>query len=1552
MIKNRMMKILITSITVFILSFIATGNFSVKAAEISGTCGESVTYVLSDDGELLTISGTGDMYDLQAPDMDPDFVNSNFPEKIAGVKKVVITEGVTSIGDYIFEGCVSLELIELPSTLNSIGHCSFRGCISLKGIELPGSIDFIGDNAFSNCESLANFDFPANIDTVPEFCFVGCKNLSSITLHEGLKMIKKQAFGDCPLLTTIQLPKTVTQIDAYAFEGDTSLTSINLPEGITEISENLFDACESLENIELPSTIKVIRERAFYNCTSLKNIKIPEGLTSIGDYAFAVDEYKIGKGVPLTSITLPSTLKSIGSYAFYECHNLTEVEIPEGCLSIGDYAFYGMGGMKLTKIVIPESTAYFGETDHESHVFSPSTISRLTMYGKTGSIAEAYATKCGIAFISNGTATGEVSIYKNGSCGANVSWTLYYDGTLKISGTGEMSDYDYINNIKVPEMSPWYEERDRIERIVVENGITKIGNYAFEECDNLESVQLPESLTELGDDVFFRCNYLENIEIPSTVTIFGTGVLRQCKGLKKVTLMSGIKTIGIQMFEGCSNLNSITIPDSVTQIGEGAFSHCENLTSIRIPDGVTVLDTETFYWCISLSEIELPDGITAIGRDCFANCTFTSFSIPANVKTIGGSAFYGCENLTNISIVENVTEIGDSAFAKTGLTSITIPANVSVLGQYVFNDCTKLETVSFERTAAFASAGSHTFEDCSGLKSVSFAGNCFGEEFIPWMFKNCTSLVSMVIPEGVKNIGSEAFYGCRKLKYVTLPQTVTSISADSFENCTSLAYMNLPNSLIGLGGFVNCSNLTTVVLPTNSNIISTFQNCGGLTRVVLPKADYRIGEESSVWFNLNGCENVTLYAVEGSGVQEFANSYGHTYISIVAVGSCGVDSMAYLAQDGTLFIAGSGAVTELPASIENRNAISKVFVSSGITEIASDAMSGMINVTEIELPVSISNIAPNAFDGCNPSVCIKADPGCYSYNWAVEQGFGMASNHDYHLSETQYDLNRFESLELRLMDGDQVATGVTWELEEIENGGYSVAEDYITLQTDEGSGICVVYGKRWIPSYLTVIAHVGNQSFTCDVKVSNPYEIKSFELDKNEINLAAIGDTGDASIIIVPNTQPPSGVVLGYEEGYDYWETNYNVYEGEEVVEVTKDADNPLLFHIKGLKEGVAKVTLGTGVKGASSKHPYARYSETVTVTVGSSSLLHVHTFDLTKWEYDETAHWRKATCTHTTERGDYAEHTWVEIIDKNATETTEGSKHAECTVCGYKGASVVIPAGQKHIHTEMIDKSIPAGCLTSGKTEGKHCSECGEIIVAQKNVLPLGHKWDNGTVTKQPTVTAEGVKTFKCTNTGCNETKTESIAKLPEPKKNEVIEDKTGNDYKVTDPAKKEVTYKAPANKKAKTVTIPASVEINGVTYKVTKIDDKAFKGNTTVTKVVIPSSVTVIGAENFSGCKNLTTVSVPKNVTTIGKNAFKGCAKLTKVTLPSKCTKIGAGAFDGCKKMKTITIKSTKLTSKSVSAKAFKGLSKNVTIKVPKKQLKAYKKLLKKKGFKGKVK
>ncbi|MCR5419069.1 MAG: leucine-rich repeat protein [Lachnospiraceae bacterium] len=189
------------------------------------------------------------------------------------------------------------------------------------------------------------------------------------------------------------------------------------------------------------------------------------------------------------------------------------------------------------------------------------------------------------------------------------------------------------------------------------------------------------------------------------------------------------------------------------------------------------------------------------------------------------------------------------------------------------------------------------------------------------------------------------------------------------------------------------------------------------------------------------------------------------------------------------------------------------------------------------------------------------------------------------------------------------------------------------------------------------------------------------------------------------------------------------------------------------------------------------------------------------------------------------------------------------------------------------------------------------------------------------------------------------------------------------------EVSYKASSNTSAKKVEVPATVKVNGVDYKVTSVEEGAFKNNKTVTevkigknvetieksafegctsltKITIPASVTSIGDKAFSGDKKLKTVSVGSNVTSIGAQAFAGCTSLTKMTLPKKVAKIGGNAFKNCKKMKTLIIKSTKLTAKSVKKNAFKGLTKKTTIKVPKSKLKAYKTLFKKKGLSKKVK
>ena len=335
--------------------------------------------------------------------------------------------------------------------------------------------------------------------------------------------------------------------------------------------------------------------------------------------------------------------------------------------------------------------------------------------------------------------------------------------------------------------------------------------------------------------------------------------------------------------------------------------------------------------------------------------------------------------------------------------------------------------------------------------------------------------------------------------------------------------------------------------------------------------------------------------------------------------------------------------------------------------------------------------------------------------------------------------------------------------------------------------------------------------------------------------------------------------------------------------------------------------------------------------------------------------------------------------IDKEATCTEAGSKSRHCSRCDEKTEETDIAIdSSNHGETEVKEQKA-ATCTQKGYTGDTYCKACGAKVTGGTEIAMTAHKWDAGKFTKEATETANGEKTYTCSI--CGTTKTVVIPKktattAQPPKKGDVVRDGKGTgNYKVTDVTKKKVAYQTPSNKNATTISVPATVKINGVTYKVTAIANNAFANNKKITKVTIGSNVKTIGKKAFYKCTKLKTVKIGKNVTTIGSNAFYGCSKLTsvtirsnvttisdkafykctsltKITLPSKVKKIGKQAFYGCKKLKSITIKTTKLTKKNVGSSAFKGIYAKATIKVPKNKLTSYKKILKAKGVSSKAK
>ncbi|MDD6211844.1 MAG: leucine-rich repeat domain-containing protein, partial [Clostridiales bacterium] len=244
--------------------------------------------------------------------------------------------------------------------------------------------------------------------------------------------------------------------------------------------------------------------------------------------------------------------------------------------------------------------------------------------------------------------------------------------------------------------------------------------------------------------------------------------------------------------------------------------------------------------------------------------------------------------------------------------------------------------------------------------------------------------------------------------------------------------------------------------------------------------------------------------------------------------------------------------------------------------------------------------------------------------------------------------------------------------------------------------------------------------------------------------------------------------------------------------------------------------------------------------------------------------------------------------------------------------------------HKEVADAAVEATCTEAGLTKGSHCSRCKTVLVKQKTVAALGHEWDKGTITKEPTLTETGMKTYTCTR--CEALREKTVAKLTV---------KTGNSY-TTGTWKVKVTNDGTSG--TGTVTIVGSVTKKSSLKsleipKTVKLGDKSFR-------------VTAIGKNAWKDYTKLTDVTIGKYVTSIESGAFYNCSALTKVTIGSGLTKIGNKAFMKCSKLKTLTIKSKKLMS--VGSNAVASIYKKAQICVPSSCVKSYGKLFTEKtGF-----
>ena len=402
---------------------------------------------------------------------------------------------------------------------------------------------------------------------------------------------------------------------------------------------------------------------------------------------------------------------------------------------------------------------------------------------------------------------------QSGTCGDNLTWEFDAEtGVLTVSGTGVM--YDFKTTF-IPPMTlittenPWKDFKNAIKSVIVNDGVTSIGEYAFSDCSSLTSVTIPNSVTRIGSDAFRDCIFLTSVAINSNAivnkaydpsnnlsNIFGSQVTEYIIGNK-------VNGIGKWAFENCISLASITIPNSVTSIGERAFQSCKSLTSITIPNSVTNIGTGAFYNCSGLISVTVGDGVTSIGNggtfqectalksvhwnatNCIVDALDTTFHIP----------FYELSNITEFVFGETVEHIpAYLCYGLSGLTSVTIPNSVKSIGGWAFYNC-------------------------SGLSSVTIGDSV--TSIRERAFDSCTSLTSIIIPNSVTNIGTGAFYNCSGLISVTVGNGVTNIgNGGTFQECTALRFVrwNATNCIVDKASdgiyyplFTNTNNTSNII---------------------------------------------------------------------------------------------------------------------------------------------------------------------------------------------------------------------------------------------------------------------------------------------------------------------------------------------------------------------------------------------------------------------------------------------------------------------------------------------------------------------------------------------------------------------------------------------------------------------------------------------------------------------------------------------------------------------------------------------------------------------
>ncbi len=443
-----------------------------------------------------------------------------------------------------------------------------------------------------------------------------------------------------------------------------------------------------------------------------------------------------------------------------------------------------------------------------------------------------------------------------GSCGAaendHVTWTLEQNNednnnptyTLTISGNGAIADYT-TNAGNANATQPWKSYKNDITKIVIENDVSRIGNFAFNGLTSVSSLSIAKSVTEIGTwsiDVSDINEFQVESGNPSFKLI--DGVLFSADGTTLIAYPCGKEEVA-----------AYTVPDGTKTISNGAFIGCK------------------------IKELTFSDSVINVGTWMFgSNSTIEAVHFGTGIQSIGQGVFSGTASLKTVTFPEKVSDlsIGSQAFQGTGITELTLPSGVKEVGTQAFKNCKSLKTLNFLGSSAGLTMGAQTFQNNTSLKSVilpegisgiatqgfatcpsltevSFRGSSNNLVIGGQAFSGCSGLSSITLPEGIKEIGGSAFSGLSNLTEVNFPQTVSAeglqIDNAAFSN-TGLTSLSLPMNVTSLGAscFNGCTQLSTIewAAPAKNATINSYVFLGSnqVERLVIPEGVVKLDSQA------------------------------------------------------------------------------------------------------------------------------------------------------------------------------------------------------------------------------------------------------------------------------------------------------------------------------------------------------------------------------------------------------------------------------------------------------------------------------------------------------------------------------------------------------------------------------------------------------------------------------------------------------------------------------------------------------------------------------------